>query len=90
MLYLVLPIGLLYYSVLLSALKGKQINKNIVNKQKNIQRIIREFTRLYREISHYDSNYWSKFLFVMYSTVSSLIATEVFFSLVIKENQTQS
>ena len=64
-------------------LKLNQINRRLVNKEKNIYQIIRELTEVYEEISHYNSTYWSKFLLVIYSSMSSLIATITFVSFVI-------
>ena len=63
-------------------LKLTQINRKLVNKEKNIYRVITEFTDVYQEISEYNSNYWSKFLLVIYTAMSSLIATNFFASFV--------
>ena len=63
-------------------LKLSQINRRLVNKEKNIYRIKTELTTVYEEISHYNSNYWAKFLLVIYSTLSSLIAMITFISIV--------
>ena len=64
-------------------LKLSQINRRLVNKEKNIYRIITEFTDVYREINRYNDDYWSKFLLVIYSGMSSVIATNLFASLVV-------
>ena len=64
-------------------LKLNQFNRRLVNKEKNIYRIITEFTDVYREINHYNSIYWAKFLLVIYLAFSSLIATNFFASLVV-------
>ena len=65
-------------------LKLSQINRRLVNKEKNIYKIITEFTDIYREINHYNRNYWSKYLLVIYSTLSSLIAMQICFSLFVE------
>ena len=64
-------------------LKLSQINRRIANKEKNIYQIIGELTNVYQEISRYNSNYWSKFLLLIYSAMSSLIAMVTFVSIVI-------
>ena len=68
-------------------LKMSQTDRRLINKEKNPRKIVKEFTDVYQEISENNSNYWSKFLLVIYSTVSLLIATDYFFSLFVKDNE---
>ena len=64
-------------------LKLSQINRRLVNKEKNIYRIITELTSIYHEISQYNRDYWSKFLLVIYIAMSSLISMITFISFVV-------
>ena len=45
---------------------------------KNFKRILHSFDALYREIDEYNTTYWSKFLFIIWSLFGALAAQQSF------------
>ena len=65
--------------------KLKQIIRNNKRKQSiNVWNILREMNSVYDEINEYNSNYWSKFLAIIWITFSFIISSAIFLSLFTK------
>jgi len=64
--------------------------KSIIEKRsicnKNVMKFIRELNAIYYEINEYNSNYWSKFLLIIWFTISSIIALLTFVMLFSEQN----
>jgi hypothetical protein len=53
---------------------------------KKVQHIIEILNSIYAEIDDYNSNYWSKFLFIIWITFAAIINTGIYFILFIEMN----
>ena len=83
-LYNVIVYQFVYYYIITYYLKSKLLLINIElksfaikksrNSYKNFIKIIRELNSLFIEITEYNCNYWSKFLFIIWFTISLIIS----------------
>ena len=78
-LYSILMYQFVYYIIIAYYLKSKlkAINSRVL-KQKNIWRICKDLTETYAEINEYDTNYWSKFLLLLWLTFGTIISMLLF------------
>ena len=93
--YSIIIYQFVYYFLITYYLKSKilLINtklKSIIEKRsicnKNVMKFIRELNAIYYEINEYNSNYWSKFLLIIWFTISSIIALLTFVVLFSEQN----
>jgi len=89
--YSIIIYQFVYYYLITYYLKTKLllININIKSffiKSKNFKYLLNNLNAIYCEINEYNSNYWSKFLLIIWFTISSIIALLTFVVLFSEQN----
>ena len=87
--YAIVTYQIIYYFIITYYLRSKlrEINLNIQSKRRRVFHLffetLRESNKTYEEINEYNAIYWSKFLFIIWLTFSSIISTILFIAIIV-------